>query len=75
MRTPKPVGPGWYKFEGLRTTPSGKYIVRLDDVVKVIGGNKPGTYRVLCAGSALQYSTEVYTGTWERLEVETKEAA
>lgn len=69
MKTSQPTGPGWWEFDGWRSTPSGKWQVSVKDLVKVVEGHRNGTYRVLHAGSNLQYSTEMYEGTWERVDV------
>lgn len=65
MKTSQPTGPGWWEFDGWRSTPSGKWQVTVRDLVKVVNGRKQGTYLVLTAGSSLQCSADMYQGTWE----------
>ena len=69
-----PQQAGWYEFNGLRTTPSGKFIVTVRDLVKVIPGATIGTFGVQTAGSAQCYSTSMYSGIWVRISVDFSEA-
>jgi hypothetical protein len=71
----RPRQPGWYEFKGHRTTPSGKFLVMIHDVVKVVSGRGVGTSLVMTAGSKERYSTEMYEGTWELVRAEIKEPA
>ncbi len=62
-----PRQPGWFEFNGLRTTPSGKFIVQVNDLVKVVPGATLGTFGVQTAGSAQCYSISMYSGSWQFL--------
>lgn len=69
---PAPVGVGFYIFEGIRKTPSGKFIRQINDLVE-IRRKIEGKRRILLVyhmGVRDQYAVEFYDGTWTRVQIE-----